>query len=91
VKPKNINYGKKLKQCIDEAFNSGKETAAMKCLMLLIHSFIASPHRFNPFGTRYPNTVDITGGTYFKVHSELSTILLTKSIKDVFLTQDCTG
>ncbi len=43
----NINYGKKLKQWSDEAFNAGKEIEAMKHLMLhriasSLHCFIAS-------------------------------------------------
>ncbi len=47
MKQLNINYGKKLKQWSNEAFNAGKEIEAMKHLMLhciasLLHRFIDS-------------------------------------------------
>jgi hypothetical protein len=40
----NVNYGKKLKQWSDEAFNAGKEIEAMKRLTL--HRIASSLHRF---------------------------------------------
>ncbi len=51
MKQWNVNYGKKLKQWSDEAFNAGKEIEAMKRLTLhcitSLHHFIASSlHRF---------------------------------------------
>ncbi len=40
----NVNYGRKLKQWSDEAFNAGKEIEAMKRLTL--HRIASSLHRF---------------------------------------------
>ncbi len=42
MKQWNVNYGKKLKQWSDEAFNTGKEIEAMKRLNALSHRFMAS-------------------------------------------------
>ncbi len=46
----NVNYGKKLKQWSDEAFNAGKETEAMKRLTL--HRIASALHRFIASGAQ---------------------------------------
>jgi hypothetical protein len=46
----NVNYGKKLKQWSNEAFNAGKETEAMKRLTL--HRIASSLHRFIASGAQ---------------------------------------
>ncbi len=61
VRRKNVNYGKKLKQLSDEAFNAGAEIEATK---LFTH------YQFNVFGANllqgpYENNILLTAAAIF--------------------------